>query len=116
MSKSDVTIGRSTKERYEQLQRLSALASWTLAPDTREGVLPRLLEALEDSDLFLGFTVLQGAVARLCWVEYGRRRGFVEFDIKVATLGDGTIQVTASGEGKPIHDHPLFDLPFKDKE
>lgn len=87
---------------------LSNLITWTHTPDPEK--FEGLLSVLTDSDLLFGLTHLKTEPAgRICWAEYGRRLGFVSFEIRTVVM-DGKLNVTFEGEAEPVHHGAGFQV------
>jgi hypothetical protein len=84
------------------------LLNWTLAPDPL--TFKAVLAELSNLELELCMSSFTGpstvAAGRIAWAEYGRRRGFIDFEVRAVSL-NGKVSVTFEGEGKPIHSLPL---------
>lgn len=91
--------------------QFKALLNWTQSPDP--DTLKDILAALTDGDLYLLMTTLRGpqtaAAGRIAWAEFGRRAGFVDFEVRAVVL-DGRVHVTFEGEAKPIHNMPILKV------
>ena len=88
--------------------RTLPLVQWVISPHPTEGIY-KILESISDDDLRECFTHLNGTSARIAWAEYGRRKGYVDFEVRVAVL-EGQLKLSFEGEAKPIHDTPVFDV------
>lgn len=89
-------------------RRTLPLTRWVISPHPPEGIYS-ILEAISDEDLMMCFAHLTGATARIAWAEYGRRKGHVDFEVRVAVM-NGQLQLSFEGEAKPIHDGPALSV------
>ncbi len=85
------------------------LMLWTISPYPHDAV-HELLAELSDEDLISGFTIFGGSLARICWAEFGRRRGYADFEVKTTVL-DGRVDLTFEAEAKAIHEGPILGDP-----
>lgn len=81
---------------------------WVRNPDPPEAV-EEALAAVTDNELQLLLHTLKekSPELRLAWVEFGRRKGLVQFEIKMVRQGDDLV-LKAEGAARPVHYGPLL--------
>ncbi len=82
---------------------LQQLVYW--CEDPTPHLLPAILVKCSEADLVEGMK-FSGSPGRLCWAEYGRRRGFADFEIRAAVI-DGTPVVDITAPGPAAHSSPI---------
>jgi hypothetical protein len=90
---------------------IAAALSWCASPTTSADDIERILSDLSDDDLKHLMLYESGPAARLAWMEYGRRRRFVDFQVQLA-VGTDEVRITYTGEAKALHS-PAF---YTDKD
>lgn len=83
------------------------LVRWTLVPDP-PGEILTILKDMTEQELWSAAHHLQGPAGRIAWAEYGRRKRFVDFDLRVTEL-DGDVRVLFEGEALPIHESVIVE-------
>lgn len=96
-----------TKTKPSITELMSTLLTWTQSPDMTS--LPSILESFTDSDLLAAASASSNgsAAGRIVWLEYARRREFLDFDLQTSVLGD-TVHLKASAPALPIHEGVLL--------
>jgi hypothetical protein len=87
---------------------LGRLMLWTYDPRPADEI-EKILEVLTEDELFFAMAHFPGAAGRIAWCEYGSRKGFVQFTIKIAVVKE-QLRLTFEGEGVPLHEVPLLDV------
>ena len=98
----------------EFLKKLSKLQTWTHSPTTVEDLRAILREFL-DEEIGIAAQVYSvgSAAGRIAWVEYARRRKYLDFDFHATSLKErGLLSVTA--RALPVHEQPILTLDKKD--
>lgn len=93
------------------LANIVRLIVWTHDPTCEP--LAELLARLSDDDLrFAMVSTVSPSSARIAWAEYGRRRGFVNFELAVVE-SQGSVDVHFRGSAVPAHEAPVYgaDVP-----
>lgn len=92
----------------DTMQKISLLHQWTLSPDPTDLYLT-LLANMSDNDLVLATLVMEKGTpaGRLAWVEYARRRGYFEFQVRVVKMS-GSIALIFDANAEPIHSTPII--------
>ena len=82
-------------------QRMSALITWCHDPDGNPKTLEGLLEALEEQELR---TLMdhEGPVGRVAWAEFGRRRGYADFEYFVRET-EHVVELEVVSKALPAH-------------
>lgn len=89
-------------------EALRNLVTWTQVPDP--DTLAKLLAAMTDGDLMVAMTHMKNDPAgRIAWAEYGRRHGYVDFQIS-AVVSEGRLTVRFEGDAKPVHHGAIFEV------
>lgn len=87
---------------------MAALISWCASPTPEIATIEGILNDLSDDDLAHLMHFEQGGQAgRIAWLEYGRRRGFVDFEVGL-TVTDKEIALVYEGEGPGLHGLALY--------
>lgn len=90
-------------------EAVSKLMAWCGFPHPHDG-LHKILKGLTERDLVHVFiTNPKEPAGRIAWAEYGRRQGFVDFELSV-TSTEGKVAVLFDGEALPIHSSPALGL------
>jgi len=87
---------------------INNLVKWTHNPDPPE-LIHEILAAMKESDLIVAMTMLQGAAGRIAWAEYGRRKGFFDFEIKTVQVED-SVKLSFEADARPIHHAPIIKM------
>lgn len=98
----------------EFLEKMSKLQTWTYSPTTVED-LRALLAEFSDAEIGIAAQVYApgSAAGRVAWVEYARRRKYLDFDFYGTSLKDrNTLSIRASA--LPAHEHPILTIDKKD--
>lgn len=81
--------------------------TWLYHPEPPEAV-HKILEQLTDDEVkFLLHHEKEGPGLRLAWLEFGRRKGLIDFEIRVTRTKD-SVTVEAEGKAKPLHYDPIL--------
>lgn len=98
----------------EFLTKMSRLQTWTYAP-TSVAELRDLLSEFTDSEIGIAAQVYApgSAAGRLAWIEYARRRRYLDFDFHNVSLKDRTA-LAVSAPALPIHENPILSTDKKD--
>ncbi len=87
------------------------LLQWTYAPEPNDAI-HSILRDLTNDDLLFAFTHFDGPIGRIAWAEYGRRKKFIDFEVKVVTM-EGQLNLSFEGDAKAIHENPILDVEFE---
>jgi hypothetical protein len=87
---------------------INNLVKWTYNPDPPEQIY-NILASMQDADLIVAMTSLDEAAGRVAWAEYGRRKGFFDFEIRVVQVED-SVKLSFEADTKPIHHTPIIKL------
>lgn len=90
------------------MRAIYSLLVWAANPTNPLHIF-QLLDSFSDEDIEAAMHVKTKMVARIAWLEYGRRRGFHDFAIGV-TSTDEEVHLTFTAPGQPLHAGPLFDV------
>lgn len=90
---------------------ITRLVGWTFNPEPVDAV-EDILASLTNFHLYYVMNVMGGNAAKLAWLEYGRRRGFVTFHLCSVML-DGVLEVTATAASMPVTDQISLALEPK---
>jgi len=91
-------------DRVVNTETLKNLITWTQSPEGRPAHLKSLLSALTDDDLIVALSQFSemDPVSRIAWAEYGNRRGFFKFEIRIVVV-DGTLNLTFEANAEQVH-------------
>lgn len=101
----------TTTTTKQSVRSLAALYTWVSNPQPPTAIFDVLL-ALTNDDLIAAMTsrnVGITAAGRIAWLEYGRRMGFHDFDVKV-TSTDEVVDLSFKAKGAPLHTAPIFGV------
>ena len=89
---------------------LGRLMLWTHDPRPVRDI-QKILEDCTDGDLLAALETFSKntAAGRIAWAEYGRRKGYIDFELKI-TEGEGQLHLDFEGAAKPLHETPIVDL------
>lgn len=90
------------------IEKMSKLSTWTGNPTTVED-LKDILNQFSDVELAIAAQVYSpgSPAGRLAWVEFARRKGYLDFEFKMSYLKDrASLNVIAAA--KPVHHQPIL--------
>lgn len=98
----------------EFLSKMSRLQTWTYAP-TSVDELKAILADFSEAEVGIAAQVYApgSAAGRIAWVEYARRRNYLNFEFSTTSLKDrGALSISAPA--LPAHEHPILATVKKD--
>lgn len=88
--------------------RIQDLNDWVINPDPPSDLV-HILESLTSDDLVVVMTNFSGPAGRIAWSEFGRRRGFADFAVRMAE-SQGQLRLSFEAPAKPIHTSPIIRM------
>lgn len=81
---------------------MAALITWCASPAPEISTIEGILNDLSDDDLAHLMHFEGGQAGRIAWLEYGRRKGFADFEVGL-TVTDKEIALVYESEGPGLH-------------
>lgn len=96
----------------ESMLRIAALHTWTVSPAGGVESLEHILKSLTDNELIYITAIFAPGepVGRIAWVEYAKRRGYFDFEIRMIQVSPGQVKLILEAEGEAVHASPSLGV------
>jgi hypothetical protein len=94
------------------MERINALYKWTLSPTDGVDGLKAVLAQMPDEDLIYTTAIYRSgeSAGRIAWVEYARRKGYFEFEIRLVQVSPKSMKLLFEAEGGAVHSQPVLEM------